>query len=55
MMAGYLFYGSDTKFSLLIVDVNWFWFSLLTYFAIEMPLMNWYFNKHNVWDSFRPK
>jgi hypothetical protein len=55
MVAGYLFYGTSTKFSLLIVDVNWFWFSLLTYFAMEMPLMIWYFNKHNVWDSYRPK
>ena len=42
IIAGSLFYGTGTKFSLLITDVNWFWFTMLTYMAIELPLMNFW-------------
>lgn len=53
LVAGILYAGHDHEFSLLLFSVNWFWFALLTYAAIETPLMIRYFNKHDVWKSFK--
>lgn len=53
VVAGVLYAGNGQPFSLLFFSTNWFWFALLTYTAMETPLMLWYFKKHNVWDSFR--
>jgi hypothetical protein len=50
-VSGILYAGSGQPFDFLFFTTNWFWFALLSYLAIEMPLMLWYFNKHNVWDS----
>jgi hypothetical protein len=44
-IAGYLYLGSGVEFKLLMLNLNWFWFSLLSYFLIEIPLMLWYFRK----------
>lgn len=43
-----LYYGSSIEFKLLIIDVNWFWFTLLTYAAIEVPVLLWYIKKYKV-------
>ena len=48
MIVGMVFWGSERQFSLLLFDVNWFWFTLLTYLGIELPFMSWYFKKYNV-------
>ncbi len=53
LISGSLFWGSGETFSLIVFSVNWFWFTLLTYVLIEMPLMLWYSNKHKVWESFK--
>lgn len=53
LSAGTIFWGTGHEFSLLFFSVNWFWFTLLTYAIIEMPLMFWYAKKHNVWSSFK--
>lgn len=53
-VAGSKFWGSGTEFSLLFWSVNWFWFSLLTYLVIEIPLMLWYARKHNIRTFFDP-
>lgn len=53
VVSGLLFAGSGVSFSLLIFSTNWFWFTLLSYLVIETPLMFWYFNKHNVWESLK--
>ena len=52
LTSGSIFWGSDETFSMLLFSVNWFWFTLLTYAEIEIPIMLWYFNKHDVWASF---
>lgn len=52
-ISAYNFWGSDYRFNLLITEVNWFWFSLLTYFALEAPIMFWYFKKYDVWKTFK--
>ena len=47
-IVGYHYWGSDYQFSLLFTEVSWFWFTLATYTAIEIPVMLWYFKKHKV-------
>lgn len=52
-VAGILYAGTGQSFSFLFFTTNWFWFALLSYLAIETPLMLWYFNKHKIWGSLR--
>jgi hypothetical protein len=53
VISGTNFWGSGQSFSLLFISANWFWFTLITYAAIEIPLMLWYFKKHDVWASLK--
>lgn len=48
MVTGSLFSGSDHEFSLLFVTVNWFWFSLVTYSVMEMPMAMRYMSRHQM-------
>jgi hypothetical protein len=52
LIAGYNYWGTGVEFSLIVTTVNWFWFTLSSYFIIEIPLMLWYFKKNDVWKSF---
>jgi hypothetical protein len=45
LVAGSLYMGSGVEFRALSFSFNWFWFSLLSYFAIEIPFMVWYFRR----------
>ena len=47
-VVGLNYWGSDHQFSLLITNVNWFWFTFVTYGVIEIPIMIWYFKKQKV-------
>ncbi|MGR3486131.1 MAG: hypothetical protein ACU0BF_12350 [Paracoccaceae bacterium] len=38
-VAGLLFWGSGVGFSLILFDVNWFWFAFLTFAAAEMAIL----------------
>ncbi|MEY4560944.1 MAG: hypothetical protein RLZZ618_221 [Pseudomonadota bacterium] len=53
LISGYFFWGSGQVFSMIWFSANWFWFTLSTCMAIEIPFMLWYFKKHNVWESFK--
>jgi hypothetical protein len=48
LIAGNLYYASGVQFSWLIVEVNWFWFTLLSYLVIEIPVCIAYAKKHNM-------
>lgn len=50
-IAGSLFWETGQKFNMIFTNVNWFWFSLISYAAIEIPFMIWYYNKHDMWKS----
>lgn len=52
LIAASRYWGSEVEFNLLIIKANWFWFTFITYAAIEIPIMLWYFKKHRVWSSF---
>lgn len=48
LIVGSKYWGSGAEFNLLIADVNWFWFTLLSYFVLELPAVVWYFKKYGV-------
>ena len=48
LLSGLLFAGSGVRFSLVVVDANWFVFALLTFAAIETPLGLWYCRRHGI-------
>lgn len=47
-IVGRSFWGSDYAFSVLLGSVNWFWFTLITYTVIELPVLFWYMKKNNM-------
>ena len=47
-LAGALFWGSGTAFSVILFETNWFWFTVITLFVIETPLFYWFVRKHGI-------
>ena len=47
-VVGALFWGTQTRFSLIIVDTNWFLFTFITYMIMDTPLGYWFIKKHNI-------
>lgn len=54
-ISGSLFWNSDYQFSILVTELNWFWFTLITFFLIETPFAVWYCNKHKLFERYRIK
>lgn len=48
LVAGLLYWGSGTSFSLLFVSSNWAVFSIITLLIMEAPLFAWFAKKHNL-------
>ncbi|MCC5971542.1 MAG: hypothetical protein JJU15_16485 [Pararhodobacter sp.] len=46
--AGMLFWGSGVRFSLLLVEVNWLVFALVTFALMEVPLFMRFVRKHGI-------
>lgn len=36
-IVGLIYFKSDTRFSLVLFETNWFWFTLVLFVAIELP------------------
>ncbi|MBD1388731.1 hypothetical protein IC617_04760 [Neiella sp. HB171785] len=49
IVAAGLFIGKDIHFNALLFEANWFWFTLLSYTALEIPFSIRYCNKYNLW------
>ena len=45
-VVGTHYWGSDEVFNLVVMEVNWFWFTLATYAALETPILLWYLKKY---------
>ena len=43
VIVGSKYWGADVPFTLLSMQLNWFWFTLLSYSVIEIPMAFWYF------------
>ena len=52
-VAGALFWGTGTDFTLLFFEVNWFVFSIVTLFVMETPLFLNFAKRHGIslWDD----
>ncbi len=48
-ISGIIFWNSQIIFEIFGVEFNWFWFTLVTFFIIELPFSLWYFKKYDVW------
>ncbi|MEH6395219.1 hypothetical protein [Pseudoalteromonas sp.] len=47
-IAGSLYYNSHIVFNWVWFEMNWFWFTFLTYLVIEIPVCLLYAKKHNM-------
>ncbi len=54
LAAGLLYFGRGLEFSLFGLNMNWFFFSFVTYFLIELPLFFWYVQRNGMWSSIQP-
>ncbi len=52
LVAGGWFLGTGVGFSLLLVDANWFVFTLVTLMIMEVPVFLWFAKKHGISLSF---
>jgi hypothetical protein len=39
------YWGEGVQFEFLFMELNWFWFTLLSYSVIEVPIALWYFRE----------
>ena len=37
------YWGKEVEFAFLFMELNWFWFTLLSYSVMEIPVALWYF------------
>lgn len=44
-IVGYKYWGSGQSFDFIFMEMNWFWFTLVSYSVIEIPIALWYFSK----------
>lgn len=51
-LSGTLYWGTGIEFNIIVGSVNWFWFTLLSYFALELPFCIHYFKKYGVMEEF---
>ena len=50
-VAGIMFGGEGYVFNVVFISLNWFWFTLLTYFLLELPLTIWYYQRNHVFSK----
>lgn len=48
LVVGIQYWNSGHEFTLFITNTHWFWFTFVTYGAIEIPIAIWYFKKKKV-------
>jgi len=39
------YWGASVYFEFLFMELNWFWFTLISYSVIEIPVALWYFRE----------
>lgn len=48
IIAGSLYFNNGIEFTLFIIEVNWFWFTIITFGIIEIPILLWYIKRYKV-------
>jgi hypothetical protein len=49
-VVGVSYWGSGERFDLLLFEVGWFGFTLLTFLLMELPLFVWYARRYKVFE-----
>jgi len=52
LLVGIKFWQTGQIFHFLGFELNWFWFTLISYGVVEIPVSLWYIKKHKVDTSF---
>ncbi|MBQ4838471.1 MULTISPECIES: hypothetical protein [Pseudoalteromonas] len=47
-IVGSEYFATGVEFTLFFFEVNWAWFTLVSFTIIELPLFYWYAKHHNV-------
>ena len=55
VIVGFLFWETEFSFKLIFINLNWFWFTLIAYGLIEIPLSLRYAKKHKFWGFDSPQ
>ncbi len=45
MIVANKYWASGAEFEFLFMQLNWFWFTLISYSVIEIPIALWYFRE----------
>lgn len=48
LVVGLFYAGSDQRFDLLVGEVGWFGFTLISFLIMELPLFVWYARRHGL-------
>ncbi|WP_237113194.1 hypothetical protein [Pseudoalteromonas phenolica] len=48
LVVGSVYFGSSQTFTLVFTEVNWVWFTLVSFSVIELPFFLWYAKRYNV-------
>jgi hypothetical protein len=48
LVVGMKFWGQGYEFNVLMGQVNWFWFTLISYFVLEVPFAIWYIKRTGI-------
>lgn len=51
-ISGSIFINKTLQFNIVFANVNWFWFTLITYIILEFPFAVWYLRKFDIWSNF---
>ena len=51
LVVGFNFWGSEERFDLLVTEVGWFGFTVMTFWLMELPLFFWYGRRHQLFRS----
>jgi hypothetical protein len=48
LVVGLTYWDSNYQFNLFTYNSNWFWFTLISYFTMEIPFVLWYIRKQKI-------
>jgi len=48
LVVGLTYWDSSYQFNLFTYNSNWFWFTLISYFTMEIPFVLWYIRKQKI-------
>ena len=51
LVVGVNFWGTDARFDVLVTEVGWFGFTVMTFLLMELPLFFWYARRNQLFRS----